>query len=81
MTNEAQKRIDVLIKAAAILNNHDCPCNVLLIGDDSEREKLNKLVMGEGIEDRVYSCGRNGKTSEHRTLNESSLLRSDKAVL
>ena len=47
----------MLIKAASILNDRGCPCNVLLIGDDSEREKLNKLVMEEGIADRVCFYG------------------------
>lgn len=46
---ERHPRLDMLIEAAALLQNDGFPCNVLLIGDGAERAALEELARSRGV--------------------------------
>lgn len=52
------KRIDMLLLAVRRLNSEGCHCNVILVGDGSERQKLETIVSRAGIGDRVWFYGK-----------------------
>lgn len=63
----AVKRIDMLITAVHKLNTEGCHCNVVLVGDGAERQKLETMVSRAGIGDRIWFFG---KCYEENRLSE-----------
>lgn len=53
----AVKRIDMLIEAVASLNAESMPCNLVLVGDGSETERLKQLVASKNINEHVWFYG------------------------
>ena len=51
------KRLDMLIEAVGRLAHSDHPCNLVLVGDGSEHQRLVDLVNGLGVCDRVWFYG------------------------
>ncbi len=54
----AVKRLELLIKAQAILLQRGTPCNLVLVGDGEKREELEALVKEKNLSDRVWIYGR-----------------------
>ena len=51
------KRIDLLLRAMAHLNERGCWLNLTLVGDGTERESLTSLARNLGIESQVWFYG------------------------
>ncbi|MBV1929202.1 MAG: glycosyltransferase [Gammaproteobacteria bacterium] len=53
----SQKKLDMIIKAAAELDSQDFHVNLLFVGDGPEREALEQEVQQQGLEERVCFYG------------------------
>lgn len=51
------KQLDMIVTAVAHLNNKGEHYNLVFVGDGSEREKLEKMVKGYGIDNQVWFYG------------------------
>lgn len=51
------KKLDMLLRTVASLNNSCRPCNLVLVGDGEEKEKLIKLASELQISDKVWFYG------------------------
>lgn len=51
------KKIDQLLTAVKILKDDNLPCNITIIGDGSQREKLEILTAELGIQNNVWFYG------------------------
>lgn len=51
------KKLDLLLDAASILNEKGCPVNVVLIGDGPAKQALSEQVARLGINDSVWFYG------------------------
>jgi len=52
-----QKKLGAVVELAKKLHNASIPCNVLFVGDGSERRSLEDSVRQHGLEDFVYFYG------------------------
>lgn len=74
---EEQKKCDVLIKAASILKNRQLDFNLLIVGDGSLREDLEKLVERLSLNDVVQFSGYQENTLSYMKDADILILPSD----
>ena len=67
----AYKNVDAIIKSLALINEVDW--ELTIIGDGTERKKLEKLVKQKNIEDKVYFTGKIPRDSVMKKLKESNI--------
>lgn len=66
------KKIDMLIEAAAILNDRSIPVNVLIIGDGPHKAELERLAQEKGV-NAVFTGALYNELEIGRMLNASDL--------
>lgn len=64
----AVKRLDMLIDALAMLRQQGCVVNAVLVGDGTERCRLEQMVSIKGLADKVWFYGASYGESENAQL-------------